>query len=88
MSAKNADYAESLVFVAEKQGYLAKLLALAGLESKHDQMKVSWVCTAIGAGLVMAIISYFIMPELAIVGFIIGCPMGAGGFVAYLEANC
>ncbi len=51
MSAKNADDAESLVFVAEKQGYLAKLLALAGLESKHDQMKVSWVCTAIGTGL-------------------------------------
>ncbi len=83
--AEKADDSEVSIFLDQRQGYLAKLLALGGLEAKHDQMKVSWICTAIGTGLVFAIGMYMIMPELAIVGFIIGCPIGAGGFVAYLK---
>ncbi len=85
MAQKNQDDAEVSIFLDQRQGYLAKLLALAGMEAKHDQMKVSWICTAVVSGLVFAIILYLMMPELAIVGFIIGCPIGAGGFVAYLK---
>jgi tight adherence protein B len=46
---------------------------------------MSWICTAIGTGFIFAIGMYFMMPELAILGFIIGCPIGAGGFISYLK---
>lgn len=81
----NESAGEVSIFLKERTGYLAKILAMAGLESKYEQMRVSWICTSIGFGLVMALIAYFIIPELTIVGFIFGLPLGAGAFVAYLK---
>jgi len=58
---------------------------LAGLESKYEQMRVTWICTAVGMGLIMGLIAYLMVPELTIVGFLFGLPLGAGAFVAYLK---
>jgi tight adherence protein B len=85
MLEKHHEEGEVNIFLIQRQGYLAKILALAGLEAKYDQMKVTWFCTAIGCGLVFGLAAYMLMPELAIVGFIFGIPVGAGGFVAYLK---
>jgi len=85
MLEKHQDGGEVNIFVTQRQGYLAKVLALAGLEAKYDQMKISWFCTAGGCALVLGLLAYCLVPELAIVGFILGLPIGAGGFVAYLK---
>ncbi len=85
MAEKNQEDSEEDIFVQQKTGYLATLLALAGLESKYDQMKTTWICCAVGGGLVLGLFLALSVPELAIVGFILGVPMGAAGFVFYLS---
>jgi len=85
MLEKNHDDSEINIFLTQRSGYLAKVLALAGLEAKYDQMKMSWICTAIGVALVFGLGAYLMAPELAVVGFVFGLPVGAGAFVAYLK---
>ncbi len=85
MAEKNQEGDEEDIFVQQKTGYLARILALAGLESKYDQMKTTWVCCAVGGGLLIGLIMALSVPELSIVGFILGVPVGAAGFVFYLS---
>jgi tight adherence protein B len=85
MLEKNHDDGEVNIFLQQRAGYLAKVLALAGLESKYDQMKMSWICTALGVALCFGLGAYLMAPELAVVGFVFGLPVGAGAFVAYLK---
>jgi tight adherence protein B len=85
MAEKNQEDQEDDIFVVQKTGYLAHLLALAGLESKYDQMKTNWICAAVGGGLLLGLFMAFSVPELSIVGFIVGVPLGAAGFVFYLS---
>lgn len=85
MAEKHNEEGEVSIFAQQRSGYLAKVLALAGLEAKYDQMRVSWVCTSLGFALIFMIACYMIVPELSIVGFIFGLPVGAGAFVAYLK---
>ncbi|HEY9719559.1 MAG TPA: type II secretion system F family protein [Trichormus sp.] len=85
MTEKNHDDGEVNIFLQQRAGYLAKVLALAGLESKYDQMKMSWICTALGVALCFGLGAYLMAPELAVVGFVFGLPVGAGAFVAYLK---
>jgi tight adherence protein B len=47
-------------------------------------MKMQWIITAIVGGFVCGGLAYTQMPELAVVGFILGVPIGAGIFIAYL----
>lgn len=73
------------IFVAQKTDYLSRLLAQAGKEAEYDKMKTYWICSAIGAGLVFALL--FVLQglvEMAPVGFFVGLPVGAAGFVYYL----
>jgi len=86
MAEKHNEDAEVSIFLTQRQGYLARTLALAGLESKYDQMRMTWVCTTLATALVMAMIAFFAIPpgDLAVVGFFLGLPMGAGGFIFYL----
>lgn len=84
MAEKHNEESEVSIFVTQKQGYLARTLALAGMESKYDQMRMTWICVSIAAGLVFGLIAYLMVPDLAIVGFIIGIPAGAAGFIGYL----
>jgi len=84
MSEKTSGDDEVSIFLTQKKGYLARILALAGLEAKYDQMRMAWICTTLGAGCVMCLVAYLMAPDLAPVGFVIGLPMGAGGFVAYM----
>ncbi|MBX9668626.1 MAG: type II secretion system F family protein [Candidatus Obscuribacterales bacterium] len=85
MAEKNQEDTEEDIFVQQKTGYLATLLALAGLESKYDQMKSTWIMCSVGGGLLIGVFMAFSVPELAIVGFILGLPLGAAGFVFYLS---
>lgn len=85
MAEKNQEDIEEDIFIQQKTGYLATLLALAGLESKYDQMKTTWICCAVGGGLLVGLFMALSVPELAIVGFILGVPLGAAGFVFYLS---
>jgi Flp pilus assembly protein TadB len=85
MAEKNQEKEEEDIFVQANTGYLAKLLAHAGLESKYDQMKNTWIVCSVGGGLLFGLIMALNVPDLAIVGFILGIPAGAAGFVFYLS---
>lgn len=82
---KNHESTEINIFLTQRTDYLSRLLSLAGLEAKYEKMKVMWGVTTVTTALVFAAIAYFQMPELVVVAFIIGLPIGAGGFVAYLN---
>lgn len=85
MAEKNQEDSEVSIFLEQRNDYLTRVLAQAGLESKYDQMRTTWVCVAIGTGLVFSLVAVISgVNELAIVLFILGIPIGAGGFVAYL----
>lgn len=84
MAEKHNEDSEVSIFLTQRQGYLARTLALAGLESKYDQMRMTWLCVTLGAALVFGLIAYLMVPDLAIVGAMLGLPIGAGGFIAYL----
>ncbi len=73
------------IFVTKREGYLARVLGMAGMEAKYDQMKQTWIMVSIGVGVVAGIAMFFMVPELAIVGFILGIPLGAAGFIFYLS---
>jgi tight adherence protein B len=86
MNEKTSESTEVNIFLTQREGYLARVLAQAGLEAKYDQMRVSWICSAIGGGCVFALICLCTgIPELMIVGFVLGTLVGAGGFVFYLN---
>src|SRR5262245_44784527 len=48
-------------------------------------MKVTGVCTSLIGGAILALICFFTVPDLSAIGFVIGVPIGAGGFVAYIS---
>jgi tight adherence protein B len=85
MAEKHHDDSEANIFLQQRSGYLARLLSLAGLEAKYKQMRLTWICVSIISGLVLGMIVFFSVPELAVIGFILGIPLGAGGFVFYLN---
>lgn len=84
MAEKHNEDSEVSIFLTQRQGYLARTLALAGLESKYDQMRMTWLCVTIASALVFGLIAYLMVPDLAIVGAMLGLPIGAGGFIAYM----
>ena len=73
------------IFVTQRADYLTRLLALAGMEAQYDKMKSYWIMSAIGGGIVMAI-GFVVggLPEMSPIGFFVGLPIGAAGFVFYL----
>jgi tight adherence protein B len=82
---KNNDSTEVNIFLTQRTDYLSRLLSLAGLEAKYEKMRMYWIVSSIGTACVFALILYFQLPEMTVVGFILGLPIGAGGFVAYLS---
>ena len=73
------------IFVTQRTDYLTRLLALAGMEAQYDKMKQQWIMASIGGGILVAIC--FVLgglPEMSPIGFFVGLPMGAAGFVFYL----
>jgi tight adherence protein B len=84
MKVKYHEEEEINIFLTQRTNYLAQKLAQAGLEAKYDQMKMRWGVTTIAGGFVGAGIAFFTLPELLVIGFIIGLIAGAGGFVAYI----
>lgn len=86
MAEKMRDNADpESIFVDQKTDYLSTLLARAGLEAQYDKMRMQWLYSAIGAGALGAL--GFILnglPEMSPIGFFLGVPMGAAGFVFYI----
>lgn len=85
MAEKHHEDTETIIFLAQRSDYLSRLLALAGLEAKYKQMKTSWICVSVLSGFVFGAGLFFSVPELAVIGFVLGIPLGAGGFVYYLN---
>jgi tight adherence protein B len=86
MSEKTNEAQEVNIFLTQREGYLARVLAQAGLEAQYDKMRMYWVSSSIGGGCVFALLCMFTgIPELMPVGFIVGLLVGAGGFVTYLN---
>ena len=52
---------------------------------QYEKMKTNWIITTVASGVVFAIIMMFGVPELMVVGFIMGLPIGAAGFIFYLN---
>ncbi len=73
------------IFQNQRNDYLSRVLAQAGLESKYDQYKSYWIVSSVLGGVLFGAILFFCtIPQLAPVGFVLGLPLGAGGFVFYL----
>ncbi|HEY9683746.1 MAG TPA: type II secretion system F family protein [Oculatellaceae cyanobacterium] len=86
MSEKTNEAEEVNIFLTKREGYLARVLAQAGLEAKYDQMRISWICSSIAGGAVLAMVCMLTgISELMPVGFVLGVLAGAGGFVVYLD---
>jgi len=84
MRVKYHEDEEVNIFLTQRTNYLAQKLAQAGLEAKYEQMKIQSGVTTVVCGLILGIIAYVNMPELAVVGLIFGLVLGAGGFVGYI----
>lgn len=86
MAGKMRDKADpESIFVDQKTDYLSTLLARAGLEAQYDKMRMQWLYASIGAGALGAL--GFILnglPEMSPIGFFLGLPLGAAGFVFYI----
>jgi len=86
MAEKMRDKADpESIFVDQKTDYLSTLLARAGLEAQYDKMRMQWLYASIGAGALGAL--GFILnglPEMSPIGFFLGLPLGAAGFVFYI----
>jgi len=85
LAEKNNEDEQVNIFLTQRSDYLSRLLALAGLESKYEQMKMQWIVTSIVTGMLFALILYLNVPELWVLGLILGVPVGAGGFVFYVS---
>lgn len=68
-----------------KDDYLFRLLNLAGLESKSNHIKALWAATAVFLGLLFAVACFLTLPELTVVGFLLGITIGAAGFALYIR---
>src|SRR4030095_1562533 len=73
------------IFKTQRDDYLSRLLAQAGLEARYDSMKTQWVCVAIATGIGLMALSWASAPELCILGLILGFPIGGAGFIMYLQ---
>ncbi len=85
MAEKHHEETEDSIFLTQRTDYLSKVLALAGMEAKYDQMRMTWICVSLISGAVFGLIFFCNVPELSIVGFVLGIPIGASGFIAYLN---
>jgi tight adherence protein B len=85
LAEKNSEDEQVNIFLTQRSDYLSRLLAMAGLESKYDQMKMQWIVTSIVTGIVVSGFFWFYIPELWVLGLILGIPIGAAGFVVYVS---
>jgi len=85
MLEKNNEDETENIFMTQRTDYLSRMLALAGLESKYEQMKMQWIVAALSTGAITALVLYLNVPDLWVLGLILGTPIGAGGFVFYVS---
>lgn len=79
-----ADSQES-IFATQRSDYLAKVLAQAGLEAQYDTIKGQWIGATIASAIGFMLLAYLASPDLIVFGLILGGPVGAAGFIMYLN---
>ena len=79
--------AESIFLQKGRDDYLSKLLSEAGLEAKYDVIKQQWIVTAVVTGFALAAGAFFLAPDFWLLGLIFGVPVGAAGYIKYLQMN-
>ncbi len=85
MLEKNQEATEIDIFLKQRTDYLSRILSQAGLESKYDEIKMQWIVTSIASWRCLAIIAVVSgLPEMSIPAFILGVPLGMGGYIQYL----
>jgi len=77
--------AEASIFAQQRDDYLARILAQAGLEARYDAMKTQWICFALGGGIGLMALAAFLAPELAFLGLLFGGGLGGAGFIWYVQ---
>lgn len=76
---------EENVFLTQQSDYLGKILALAGLEARYQEMRQQWIMWGVGGAVLLGAGALTIGPEFAIIGAIFGAALGAAGFVNFLK---
>lgn len=87
LEAKEAARPEAVdIFKVERDDYLGKLLATAGLEAQYKKYQQYWLMTVVGTTIVIAIGSlYGDAKALAPFSFILGPGLGSFGFVQFVK---
>lgn len=76
---------EENVFLTQQSDYLGKILALAGLEARYQEMRQQWIVWGVGGAVLLGAGALTIGPEFAIIGAIFGAALGAAGFINFLK---
>ncbi len=82
---KPLEAAQQDIFAAQRDDYLSRLLAQAGLEARYETFKTQWMCAAIGCGIVLMALGWGTNPALGIAGLLFGIPIGAAAFIGYIN---
>ncbi|MBX9690004.1 MAG: type II secretion system F family protein [Candidatus Obscuribacterales bacterium] len=73
------------IFKQDKEDFLGRILAQAGLEAQYEKMKTNWILSAIGTTVAMFALSIMQAPALVPFAFIFGPALGSFGFVQYIK---
>lgn len=73
------------IFAKQRSDFLSKILADAGLEARYEAIKTQWICTTVGSAILFVALAWMFSPDLLILGFLLGAPVGAAGFIQYIK---
>ncbi|MBY0359379.1 MAG: type II secretion system F family protein [Candidatus Obscuribacterales bacterium] len=73
------------IFTRDKENFLSRILAEAGLEAQYDKMKSTWILAIAGTTVVLSILALMQAPALVILAVIIGPGLGSFGFFQYVK---
>ncbi len=73
------------IFKEEKDDYLGKLLATAGLEAQYEKMKSNWILTIMGTAVGLLGVCAWQAPALCPFSIVLGPGLGSFGFVQYIK---
>jgi tight adherence protein B len=73
------------IFLKERNDFLGKMLAQAGLESQYDKMRSYWIGAAVGTPILLGAITAIFVPVLMPVAIFFGPGIGAFAFIGYIK---
>jgi len=77
--------ADENIFLSQQTDYLGKVLALAGMEARYQEMRTQWIVWGVGGAVLVGAGALTVGPEFAILGAIFGAALGAAGFINFLK---